>query len=130
MKRRYSHDEESLFYYCAFASLPYNVKTPLLAELGAESAEDAFPLFEKPDEGLKVRIRRAVVEANLNLLYARSAPAGLLLNVVRYHAPEDILQIERKYGDVYDKRRARIAEKLSALGESLEEDEPEVAEAA
>lgn len=127
MKRRYSHDEESLFYYCAFAALPYNVKTPILAELGAESAEDAFPRFEKPDEALKVRVRRAVVEANLNLLYARSAPAGLLLNVVRYHAPKDILQAEQKYGQVYDKRRARIAEKLSALGEGFEEEKPETA---
>lgn len=82
--------------------------------------EDKFSLFSNLTEEQKTVIRRDFIVKHISDTYGVSKKSLLMLEFVKLHFPDELSAIETQYNDVYNKRHARIEEKLTALTKDCE----------
>jgi ParB family chromosome partitioning protein len=77
--------------------------------------EQKFQIINNLTEEQKTLIRRDFLVKHLSNTYGIAKKSYLMLEFARLHFPETLAETENKYNEVYQKRHARITEKLEAL---------------
>jgi ParB family chromosome partitioning protein len=81
------------------------------------SDEDKIKIINNMTEEQKTLIRRDFLVKHLSNTFGIAKKSYLMLEFARQHFPEALAETENKYNEVYQKRHARITEKLEALKE-------------
>ena len=76
-------------------------------------------------EEQKTVIRRDFIQNTLREAFRNGITEGLLMEFANQHAPEGVTEIKAKHAEVYDKRHARITEKIEAIQAEQVQTEPE-----
>jgi ParB family chromosome partitioning protein len=83
--------------------------------------EDKITIINSLTEEQKTVIRRDFLVKHLSDTSGLAKKSYLMLEFARLHFPYDVVETETRYNEVYQKRHARIAERLEALNKIQDE---------
>lgn len=87
--------------------------------------EERLQILSNLTELQKTVIRRDFIQNTLREAFRGGITEDLLMQFAEQHAPEGVAEIKVKHQEVYDKRHARITEKIEAIQAEQVQAEPE-----
>lgn len=115
---KFDADEEKMIYFFLLSALrkEHFAAVGLLEEHSPYLLnEEKMSIIANLTAKTKAIIRRDFLIANFKDAFGSNAIATLLLDFARKHMPEELVNIENRYNEVYVKRHQRIEEKKAVL---------------
>ena len=85
--------------------------------------DDKLQIINNMTDEMKDTIRRDFIIAHLKGAFRTGVTEDLLLEFAEQHIPDELAEIKAKHQEMYDKRHARITEKLEAIHAQNKEQE-------
>lgn len=86
--------------------------------------DDKLQIINNLTDDAKNIIRRDFIIAHLKGAFRTGVTEDLLLEFAEQHTPDGLAEIRAKHQEVYDKRHARITEKIEAIHAQSTAEEP------
>lgn len=118
-----SEVEKKMMYYFMIGSVSYDKQNLITSCDGHISPAQKREVIEDLSTEQMTLIIREYLRSNfIQSTFRGSVATDLFLEFAALHCPDQLAEIRQKYGNIYDKRKTRIDQRLAELGEVSKEE--------